>query len=238
MSAPQVSRWPNGVGDNAVGSPLANYAGLNPARYALYFDDFFGYDANDWVVTETDSGSTQAVTSAAGGVLAITNASAGAADEASLQWAGGSGAVKTQWTFDSTKDTVLVARFKVSNATNTALLIGLGSTDTTPVASLPTNGVYFYKAAASTSLLASLRASGTSQSVTLGTLANDTYVEAAFVYNSSTGYWQGFLDGVLIGSNTSPTTPSAAMALTMGLLNASAVAHVLSIDYLMVAQAR
>lgn len=238
MATPEVSRWPAGVGDNAIGSPLANYAGLNPARYRLYFNDFFNYTAADWVVTETDAGSTEAVTSDAGGVLAITNASAGATDEASLQWAGGSGAVVTQWTFDSAKDMVLVARFKVSNATNAALLIGLAATDTAPVASLPANGIYFYKAGGSTSLLASLRASAASQSVTLGAMANDTYVEAAFVYNSSTGYWQAFLNGALIGSNTSPTTPSAALAPTIGLLNASAVAHVLSIDYLMVAQAR
>ena len=235
---PEVSRWPNGVCDSTEDGALGWYAGLRPSRYILFWDDFLKYTATDWVVTETDAGSTEAVVSGDGGWLAITNVSAGAADEASLQWAGGAGAVRTNVTFDATKDMFMTCRFKVSDATNTGLLIGLAVTDTTPVASLPANGVFFNKVAASTSLLANLRASAASQTVTLGAMADDTFVTVAFVYRASTGYWQGYLENVLIGSITSPTSPSAALTPTIGLLNATATAHVLTVDYLMVARQR
>ena len=234
-----ISRWPNGVSDATVTGALANYAGLRPYRYATWSNDFFTYATADWTLTETAAGSTELVTSGDGGILAITNVSAGATDEASIQWAGGSGATITPFTWDSTKDMVVMSKFKVDDATNTALLIGLASTDTTPVASLPTNGIYFYKAGGATSLIASARKAGASTSVTLGAMADDTYLNAVFFYTAADGYWQAFLDDVLIGTvTTASISPTAGVTPTIGLLNASAAAHILSVDYLFIAKQR
>ena len=239
MASPLVTRFPAGLADATQDGAFGAYAGLRPFRYHNYVNDFDDYVAADWVVTETDAGSTEAITSADGGVLAITNVSAGATDEASIQWAGGSGAVKTTVLWESTKDMIVAARFKVDDATNTALLIGLASTDTTPVASLPTNGIYFYKAGAAASLIASARKAGSSTSVTLGNMADDTFVEAVFRYSADTGNWQAFLNDALIGTiSTASVSPTALLAFTIGLLNASAAAHVLSVDWLMVAKQR
>lgn len=234
-----ITRWPNGIADSSETGQHALYAGLRPNRYFEYFDDFNAYVAANWILTETAAGSTELIVAGNNGVLAITNVSAGASDEASIQWCGTAAAVIPQWTFDSTKDFVMNARFKVSDATNTGFVIGLAIADTTPVASLPANGIFFNKVAASTSLLGNLRASAASSTVTLGTLANDTYVQAAFNYSAATGYWQGYLNDVLVGSlTTAPTAPSVALAPTIGLLNATALAHVLSIDYIQLAQQR
>lgn len=233
-----VTRFPNGVGDSTEDGSYGQYLGLRPTRYIEFWDDFFSYNASNWILTETAAGSTETIVSGDGGIFAITNVSAGATDEASIQWCGAAAAVVTNFTFDATKDLTMHCRFKVSDATNTAFVIGLAVADTTPVASLPANGIFFNKVGASTSLLANLRASSASQTVTLGTLANDTYVIAAFNYRAATGYWQGYLNNVLIGSITSPTSPSVALTPTIGLLNASAVAHVLSIDYLHIARQR
>ena len=43
-----------------------------PGKYAVYFEDFFTYQATDWTVTETDAAATEALATAAptvGGVL-------------------------------------------------------------------------------------------------------------------------------------------------------------------------
>lgn len=245
MTSPTPTRYPNGVVDASQNGAYGGYAGIRPFRYHSWVEDFDTYTATEWVVTETDAGSTEAITSADGGVLAITNVSAGATDEASLQWAGGSGAVKTTFQWDSTKDMIIAAGFKVDDAINTALLIGLASVDTTPVASLPTNGIYFYKAGAATSLIASVRKAGASTSQTIGAMADDTYVDVVFRYSATgndvqqAGTWQAFLANNLIGTlTTASISPTAALAMTIGLLNASAAAHVLSIDYIQVAKQR
>lgn len=217
---------------------------MDPSQYYTQNFDFFGYTATDWVVTETDAGSTESVVDGAGGLLAITNVSAGATDAAQLQWAGGSGAARLTTFWDSSKELVMKARFKVSDATNTALLIGAATVDTTVVASLPTNGLYFYKAGAATSLIASTRKAGTSSSITCGAMADDTFCTAALVYNPNTfsgtgAYWQAYFNGNLVGGiSTVTNSPTAGLCLSIGLLNASAIAHVLTVDYLNVMVSR
>lgn len=239
MASPLVTRYPAGLCDATQDGAYGNYAGLRPFRYYEWVNDFFNFVSGDWVITETDAGSTEVITSGAGGILAITNVSAGATDAASIQWAGGSGAAITPFTWDSTKDLLLVAKFKLSDATNAACVVGLASVDTTPVASLPTNGVFFYKAGGAATLLASSRKAGTSTSVTLGSMVDDTYVSVVMYYSADTGNWRCFLNDALIGTiTTSSISPTAALTPTIGLLNASAAAHVLSVDYMHIAVQR
>lgn len=239
MATPTVSRWPNGICDSTQDAPLGNYAGLNPARYHLWFDDFDGYTAAEWVVTETQAGATQAATSADGGVLALVNTAADD-DLNSIQWAGGAGAVVETFKYESGKDMVISARFKVSDATQSDLLIGLAITDTSPLATLPTDGLFFYKADGAATLTAQLRKNGTATSLAVGTMANDTYVEVALVFNSSLGRWQTFLNGVLVASTTTLTNvvDDEEIAVTISVQNGEAAAKTLSVDWLMVAKAR
>lgn len=232
MPTPIVTRFSGGLGDSDINTSYANFAGLRPTRYIQFWEDFLTYIPGNWVLTETAAGSTEVIVAGDGGILAITNVSAGAADEASIQWSGGGAAVVPQFTFDATLDLAIHCRFKVSDVINTGFIIGLAVADTTPVASLPANGIFFNKVAASANLFANLRAAAASQTVNVGAMVNDTYVIAAFVYTQATGYWQAFLNGVLIGSILAPTSPSVALAPTIGLLNASTTAHVLSVDYM------
>lgn len=239
MAAPEVSRFPNGLCDATEVGAYKNYAGLRPFRYFTYTDDFIRYTASDWVLTETDAGSTEAITTAAEGVLAITNVSAGATDAASLQWAGGSGAVSPQFVWEATKDFILEARFKVSVAATTGALIGVADTDTTPVASLPTNGIFFNKTSASAALLANIRKAGSSTTIAMGNVADDTFVSCVLYYNSTLGTWQAFLDNVLVGTlSTASISPTVNMAQTIGILNGDTAALVLSVDKMFVAKQR
>jgi len=226
-----VTRFPNGFVDASEVGAYQNFAQQRPFRYYSYIDDFFNYTAANWVVTETDAGSTEIITSGAGGILAITNVSAGATDAASLQWAGGSGAAITPFVWSSTNDMILSARFKVDVAATTSLLIGLASVDTSPVASLPTNGIYFSQIGGA-HLFASIRIAGASTTVDMGALVDDTYVNCVMFYNSADGTWACYRANALVGTMTAASnTPTAALTQTIGILNASAAAHVLSVDY-------
>lgn len=239
MANPDITPFPGGVNDATETGQFHGFGGLVPYRYFTFNDDFIRYTAADWVVTETDAGSTEAVTTAAEGVLAITNVSAGATDAASLQWAGGSGAVSPQFVWDPTKDFLLYSRFKVSVAATTGLIIGVASTDTTPVASLPTDGIFVTKTSASTTLNAIVRKAGVSSTVALGAMADDTYVTAGFYFSSTTNIWSAYLNNALIGSiTTDAIAPTVNLAPTIGVLNGAAVALVLSVDKLFVAKQR
>ena len=118
-------------------------------------------------------------------------------------------------------------------------MIGLAIADTTPVASLPLNGIFFYKASAAASLIASVRKAGTSTSVTLGNVVADTFVDAVLYYTAIDGTWRAYLDNTFVGSfNTASVSPIVAMTPTIGFLNASAAAHVLTVDYIYCAERR
>jgi hypothetical protein len=235
-----VTRFPNGVVDASESSPFANYAGMVPNRYHVWFDDFDGYIAAEWVVTETQAGATQAAASADGGVLVLTN-SAADNDLNSLQWAGSGGAtVVESFKYQSTKDMVIAARFKLDEVLQSDLLVGLAITDTSPLATLPSDGLFFYKNDGAAALTAELRKDSTSTSLAVGNMVADTYVEVAMVYNAAALQWKVFLNGSPVASTTTLTNvvDDEELTLTISLQNGEAVAKVLSIDYLFVAKAR
>lgn len=232
-----ITRWPNGISDATLISQFGAFAGLRPNRYHILFSDFFDYVSGQWVVTETDSGSTEAITNGDGGVLAITNASAGAADEASIQWAANSGAIKTPFTWASNKDMFVGGRFKISSVANAALILGLAVEDTTPVASLPTDGVWFSKPAGADLDFTVRKSSSSSTVAVTDAMADDTFVTAVLAYTAEDGYWRAFLDDVQKGTlTTASISPTSALAPTIGLLNASTDAHVLSVDWMFFAK--
>lgn len=233
-----VSHASSGITNRFASDQMGALRTMDPSVYNAWTDDFFNFTAADWVITETQAGATQAIVDGGGGWLALTN-SAGATDVNQVQWAGGSGAGRLTVSFNSDKDFLMKTRFKVSDATNTALLIGVATVDTTLTASLPTDGIYFLKASGATTLIASTRASGTSSSITLGSMANDTFVDASLVYTADSGIWQGWLGNTPIGSISGTTnSPSASLCISIALTNASTTAHVLTVDYLNVFRQR
>lgn len=222
---------PNGVTNVASTATMASYPAPSPSGLHQWFNDWDTYTAGDWTVTETQAGATQAITDADGGVLALVN-SAADDDLNAIQ-------LKNEtFKWQSDKQMWLRARFKVSDATEADLIIGLYITDTSPLASLPSDGLYFYKADGSTSLLFSVRKNGTSTSVTMGTLVSDTYVIA-------TAYWDGFqwnvwFDTAPVGTITDTTNivDDEELAIGMAVQNGEAVAKTLSVDYLLISKDR
>lgn len=233
------TRFPAGVVNATQDGTWGNFLQPQPGLYTLFFDDFLTYTATNWVVTETDSGATQAVAAAGeGGQLVITN-TAGGTDNVSLQWGPGGTTVATQFTWEPTKDMVVSARFKSAAVIDQAIVVGVAIADTSPGASLPLNGIFFYKADTAAALVAVVRKAGVSTTVALGDMVADTFVDVTMFYTAADSTWRVFSGQTLIGSiSTASISPIVALAPTMGLLNGDTVANVLTVDRLIVAKQR
>ena len=225
------TNFPDGLTNVYDTAPLGQYLDTDPSLCHLWFDDFDSYTAGNWTVTETQAGATQAITAGDGGILALVN-SAADDDLNQIQWAVSTfrqAADKRLW---------IKARFKVSDATQSDLLIGLYVTDTSPVASKPSSGVFFQKLDGSTSLTLQVGSASTYSSLTLGTMASDTYVTVGVYYNGADTL-TGFFNDVRVGSVASTNLPTAAdNSVGIALQNGDAVARTLSVDYLMIAKER
>ena len=219
-----VTRFPKGVSTAASQSTLWDYVAQDPTKVHAYFNDFDQYVAGDWTVTETQAGAAQALVDADGGVIALTNSGADN-DINQIQKVGES------FLLSLAKEAWLKIRFKVSDATNTDVNIGLLITDTSIVAGV-TDGWYFTKAEDSTSLIFKQTKNSTASSVTAGTMADDTYVTCGAYYDGA-GVTKVFFNDVHVGTVTTNTNlcDDEVLTVTLNLQNGSGAAHVLSCDY-------
>lgn len=226
-----ATNFPDGLNNVAEWQSLGSYLAPVPSRVHQWFNDFDTYTAADWTVTETQAGATQAIVAGDGGLLALVN-SAADDDLNAIQL------VQETFRWASTKQFWLRARFKVSDATEADLIIGAYITDTSPLASLPTDGVFFHKADGSTSLTFQARKDGTSSSITVGTLVADTFVIATAYWDGSK--WTAWLDdataGLISGSTNSPDDEDIAVGIAVQ--NGEAVAKTLTVDYVLVSKER
>ena len=95
----------------------------------MYHNDFDTYHADEWTITTTEAGSgnaSEALTSGPGGWLLVTNDDADN-DLDFLQLKG------EAFKYVATKNMFFKARFKVSDATQSDFVMGLGITRTTPL---------------------------------------------------------------------------------------------------------
>jgi len=233
-----VTRWPNGFTNSQYGAILGDLKVPNPATYNMIFSDFDSFAAGDWVITETDSGATEALTAGDGGLLLLTNTAANN-DLIGMQWAGGSGAFLGCFDFDPAKDMLFAARFKVDDATLARVVLGLGTVDTTPVASLPANGLLLSKPASTTTLSGVVRSGSASTSAAGAALVADTFVTAAIVYTAEDGKMTFYQDnGAYPVTGWTAPVAGQLLAPTIALMNGSAVARTMTLDYMLAAKAR
>ena len=228
-----VTRFEYGVTNVGQDTLFADMVQPDPTLFHQYFNDFDTYTAGDWVVTETDSGATQALTAGDGGLLLVTNTAADD-DLVALQ------KTPAAWTFEAGKKMFFRARFKVSDATQSDLVIGLQVVDTTPLD--VTDGVYFLKADGSTAVSVICRknaSTGSTSASSITTLANDTFVELGWYYDGdSKVYYE--VNGNVIGSlnGTSAFLPDTTVTVSFALQNGEAVAKTMTVDYVYVAKER
>ena len=225
-----VTRFPNGVTNVGEDSPFADLAMPAPTKFHTYFEDFDYYVAGNWTVTETQAGATQALTDGDGGLLLITNTAADD-DLVALQKVGES------YRFASGKELFFEARFKVSDATQSDVVIGLQITDATPLD--VSDGVFFIKADGSTSVSLLVEKNGTATTTSsVATMADDTFISLGFYYDGASSI-QYSVNGVVKGTSvTTNLVDDEDLTVSIALQNGEAVAKTMTVDYVFVAKER
>ncbi|HWU19379.1 MAG TPA: hypothetical protein VN155_16985 [Devosia sp.] len=197
-----------------------------PEDFYEFFKDFVttdDYVAGDWTITNAGSGTVAIATAAAGGQLVLTG---GAADDALLALNNKIEAFK----FVAGKKLYFSARFKINDATQSDLVIGLQITDTTPLA--VSDGIFFRKDDGD-ALLDFVASKNSTESVKTGvaTLANDTFVTAAFYYDGAV--LRAFVDNVAVGDlPLTNVVDDEELCISIAVQNGEAVSKVLTVDFI------
>ena len=235
------THFPNGISNRTKGHPLFNYPYLDPSKYYTYFDDFFEYHSGIYTITTTEAGSgnaSEAITAGAGGQLLITNDNADN-DLDFFQLKG------EAFKFDSTKRMFFSSRFKVSDATQSDLVMGLQITDTTSLD--VTDGIFFIKGDADTQpdFIIEKDNSSTLSVLEMNAIADDTFVTLSFEYDPldvATGgaVFRVYQDDVQVGEITGTTNApdDEDLTISFGIQNGEAVAKTMTIDFILAAVER
>jgi len=227
----KTTSFPNGITNVGPGKDTSLLPFPDPTRHQVYFNDFHE-DVVGWTETATSAGtgtSAAAIADAAGGILQITTA-ANENDGLFLESQGES------FLLESGKKTWVKARFSVGDAIQSDLIVGLHSTDTTPLdAALR---FAFISEDGSAALFFNVDDNTTdADSGTVATLADDTFVQVAAYYDGGTKITL-YLNDAPVQTMTSVSLPGAEMAMGIGYLNGAAGAETSDFDYIMVVKER
>jgi len=246
-----TTNFPNGVTNATEGTTLGSLIMPDPTSAHVFFNDFDEYMApyaaattpavavpGDFVISGATPG-TVACTSADGGVLTITNDNTDA-HSTFVQWGGKTGTVLGTFAFDPALSMWCKSRFKISEATKCSFMVGMAAVDTTPLDDA--NGLFWLKAAASTTLQFKAVKTSTATATNVGTLADNTYVTVGFHYSAETGIFRLFFNDNYVATTVLTNVPATStnLALTLGALNGTSqgTGATLSADYFMIAKQR
>ena len=195
--------------------------------HLIYSNDFFTYHADEFTITTTEGGSgdaSEALTSLAGGALLITNDDADN-DHDFFQLKGES------FKYSSTKNMFFKARFKVNDATQSDIVMGLQITDTSPLAT--TDGIFFRKADGATSIELVIEKDSTETTVSCGTAADDTFMTLGFYYDPKDRKFHVYKDNVKVGTGVNTNAPDdEELAVSFAIQNGAAAAKSMTLDYI------
>ena len=237
-----TSRDPHGL-TNAAPWQTMGAAGLpDPSWAHVYHNDFDTYLASDWTVS-TVGAPTEALTAADGGQLLITNSS-GIADTTYFQL------TKASFQLVAGKAAFFKFAGMLSDVINDVFYCGLRAASATPLSA--NDGLYLVKATGAATLQLVSKVGGVSTTVNLPTLeplVNNTAFElgimvdylgnvAAF-FNPTTGDNPISAANAASGASRGRVAALYAPGLTQvlltpsfGLLNSTAVARTLQVDYI------
>jgi hypothetical protein len=200
MASP--TRFLSGVTPAASFQPLGHCGVPDPFFYAQYDDDFIHYNSGDYTVTSPNSG-TVAATAAkgSGGRILLTTGATGG-NYCSLQLSTAS------FQIVAGKKLFYLVRLQVENITTQAILVGLCNTTTTPLSAVA-DGIYFSKAAASTSFVLTNRAGSATIGSTTITAAQSGFAAATDIdlgfYVDRAGNIRAFVGNSLEGAKRQNT---------------------------------
>jgi len=226
------TRYPKGMTNVGKTDPLGMFGAPDPTKYHVFFDDFDRYVAGDWTVTEVGV-ATQALRDGDGGLLLITNAAVD--NDSSFQQK-----VGESFMLEAGKKAWFKTRFKVSDATESDIAIGLQVTDTTPLAA--TDGVWFRKDDGDANIDAIVQkddTTGKNTQTAVGTLVDNTFIELAWYYDGA-GYVEFYVDKVKKATLDASSTylPDTELTVSFGIQNGVAISTTMTLDYILAAKER
>lgn len=233
------TRFPSGITNVVKTSSLGMFTLPDPSICHQFFTDFDQYAAGDWTLTSIGTTGTAALTALDGGNLLVTNTAADN-DGTQLQRNPASfllAAGKRAW---------FKARFKVSDATQSDLAIGLIVIDTTILGATAgagvTDGIFFSKDDGSTSLDIQCQknaTTGQTRKAAIATIVDDTFLSIAWYYDGVSEL-KYFVNDVHLGtlSATSAYLPDVILSPSFALLNGEGAAKTMTIDYIFAAKER
>lgn len=230
--------------DGAVNRPSthlqASIPEFDPTLMVDFFDDFHTYTASDWLVTESNAAATQAiasgVTGANGALLLVNNTAGSGADIQQLQH-GATAVVNESFLMHPNSAIILQARFKIEDADQNNLFIGLSITDTTAIAGA-TDRIGFHSAAGA--LTFKVCKNSLESSVSMATLADDTWINVAAVKAKNSSSFKLYVNDALVGSLDDLTNlcDDELLAVTFGHNTLDAGGDDFHLDYVRVAMTR
>lgn len=240
MTSSLTTRTPSGLTNAAPWQTMGD-AGIPDPSWALaYHNDFTTYAPADWTVTEVGGDTTQALAATEGGALLLTN-TAGATDATYMQQVAAAFKLRTG------KAAFFKFAGTLSEATNNTFYCGLIATSATPLSA--NDGLYIVKASGGKTLSLVSKVGGVSTTVAFPsslTLADATAFELGIAVDAQSNVYAFF--NPTTGNNPISTAAGAprgyvaalyAPGLTQvllspsfGLLNASAAARTLSVDFI------
>ena len=255
MASP--TRFPAGVSTQAIGSTLGQFPFPDPTDICLDFHDFNEYVAGDWTVTNTTTHQTIGLVAGNGGIIStVGGASSVTSDIGAIQANPLNFNIATNTitaTAPPTQQAWFYTAFKATTAINDQLQVGVASSIATLA---PTDGIYFNKAAGSTSITFVVRKSSSSLaasaystgSTTVATLANATFVRLGWYYDGK-GNIDVFVNdakvcSVDVGVSTGTMVSTFPNAVNLGMgfgCKAAATAPTTAdmiVDFMMAAQTR
>lgn len=229
---PAPVRFPSGVTSQKITQPLGQYVLPDPAKWYTYFNDFTSFAAAEWVVTETNAASTQAIIDAADGQLALAVVSTLDDQLNAIQL------LNETFSITNGKRAVFRARLKLDEVLQSDMVAGIQIKDTTPLD--VTDGIFFIKAdgAATVDLLIEKDNVATTLA-SVATLVADTFIELAWELTPTAV--KVYVDGVQVASTTVLTNlpNDEFLSLSFAVQNGDAVAaKTLTIDHVLAAVER
>lgn len=201
----------------------------------VYYDDFIvspliAADAPlGWTVTLVEAGASESTITkpdGSGGTLLLTTDTADD-DGINMQLAGES------FGFASGQVTYFGIRLQASTDSLIDVLAGLAITDTTLIASSPTDGIWFDKLAGATSWTFRVRKAGVeTATASVGTLVAATWTTLEFYYDGSTTL-TAYIDGTSVATPVLTNLPTTELLTPSVCVRAgSAASRTLSVDWI------
>ena len=141
------------------------------------------------------------------------------------------------FSFGSRYPCYMGARFKVDDATESEILAGLVITDATILLSGTTDGLYFRKPDADTTLYLVAERNSVETTIGCATMADSVYITAEYLYTGGIVYV--YINGTQVAelSDGDPNFPDDEyLTPTLGLLTGEAVAKDMTIDWINIIQ--